>query len=99
MRRLRISGDACSSDACAAVFHACRGQAPGAEQCAGGLAPRLRQAARPRAQVREYSKAEEAEQAEGASGHSLREEADGKRRQMEQWSASAYGEVPRARQL
>lgn len=49
--------------------------------------------------MREYSKAEEAEQAEGASGHSLREEADGKRRQMEQWSASAYGEVPRARQL
>ncbi len=53
---------------------------------------------RARAQVREYSKAEEAEQAEGASGHSLREEADGKRRQMEQWSASAYGEVRRARQ-
>ena len=44
--------------------------------------------------MREYSKAEEAEQADGASGsHSLRSEADGKRRQLEQWSASAYGEV------
>ena len=45
-------------------------------------------------QVREYSKAEEAEQANGTSGsHSLRSEADAKRRQLEQWSASAYGEV------
>lgn len=45
-------------------------------------------------QVREYSKAEEAEQADGTSGsHSLRSEADAKRRQLEQWSASAYGEV------
>ncbi|KAK9839479.1 hypothetical protein WJX81_004823 [Elliptochloris bilobata] len=45
-------------------------------------------------QVREYSKAEEAEQAEGVSGQAdLREEANAKRRQMEQWSASAYGEA------
>ena len=46
------------------------------------------------AQVREYSKAEEAEQAEGAAGQEgLRNEANKKRRQLEQWSASAYGEV------
>lgn len=46
------------------------------------------------AQVREYSKAEEAEQAEGSAGaQGLREEANAKRRQLEQWSASAYGEV------
>ena len=45
-------------------------------------------------QVREYSKAEEAEQAEGSAGaQGLREEANAKRRQLEQWSASAYGEV------
>lgn len=45
-------------------------------------------------QVREYSKAQEAEQAEGSAGaQGLREEANAKRRQLEQWSASAYGEV------
>ena len=45
-------------------------------------------------QVREYSKAEEVEQAEGSAGaQGLREEANAKRRQLEQWSASAYGEV------
>ena len=44
--------------------------------------------------MREYSKAEEAEQAEGSAGaQGLREEANAKRRQLEQWSASAYGEV------
>ena len=44
--------------------------------------------------MREYSKAEEVEQAEGSAGaQGLREEANAKRRQLEQWSASAYGEV------
>ena len=48
--------------------------------------------------MREYSKAEEAEQAEGSAGATgLREEANAKRRQLEQWSASAYGEVLRTR--